>query len=302
MTETRKQDTVTESVKELHRCLEQAEAVVIGAGSGLSAAAGFTYSGKRFEEHFREFIEKYGMTDMYSAGFYPFASQEEKWAYWSRHIYYNRYDQPAGTAYTQLLSLVKERNYFVITTNVDHQFSLAGFEESRIFAVQGDYGLFQCKKACHKKLYDNEKQVRAMLARQKNCRIPSELVPKCPVCGGDMEVNLRCDSFFVEDEAWHHAAEGYERFIRENSGKRILFLELGVGMNTPGIIKYPFWQLTWQNPRALYVCINLGEALAPEEIRERSLCINGDIGKVISEVLKEGEKENESDGKKMLAD
>ena len=125
MTETRKQDAVTESVKELHRCLEQAEAVVIGAGSGLSAAAGFTYSGKRFEEHFREFIEKYGMTDMYSAGFYPFASQEEKWAYWSRHIYYNRYDQPAGTAYTQLLSLVKERNYFVITTNVDHQFSLS---------------------------------------------------------------------------------------------------------------------------------------------------------------------------------
>lgn len=146
MTEIRNQDTVTESVKELHRCLEQAEAVVIGAGSGLSAAAGFTYSGKRFEEHFREFIEKYGMTDMYSAGFYPFASQEEKWAYWSRHIYYNRYDQPAGTAYTQLLSLVKERNYFVITTNVDHQFSLAGFEESRIFAVQGIMACFSVKK------------------------------------------------------------------------------------------------------------------------------------------------------------
>lgn len=181
--------------KKLYRWLGQAEAVVIGAGSGLSAAAGLAYSGPRFFALFPEFIAKYGMTDMYSAGFYPFEHQEEKWAYWSRHIYYNRYDQPAGAVYTQLLALVKKKNYFVLTTNVDHQFWLAGFEESRIFAIQGDYGLFQCKRACHSRLYDNEPQVRAMLEKQKNCRIPSELVPKCPVCGGNMEVNLRCDRF-----------------------------------------------------------------------------------------------------------
>ena len=270
------------AVKKLHRWLGQAEAVVIGAGSGLSAAAGLTYSGPRFFALFPEFIAKYGMTDMYSAGFYPFEHQEEKWACWSRHIYYNRYDQPAGAVYTQLLALVKKKNYFVLTTNVDHQFWLAGFEESRIFAIQGDYGLFQCKRACHSRLYDNEPQVRAMLEKQKNCRIPSELVPKCPVCGGNMEVNLRCDRFFVEDRKWHQAAERYEAFIRQNSGKRILFLELGVGMNTPGIIKYPFWQMTWQNPGARYACINLGEAIAPAEIEERSLCINGDIGTVLS--------------------
>lgn len=270
------------AVKKLHRWLGQAEAVVIGAGSGLSTAAGLTYSGPRFASLFPEFIAKYGMTDMYSAGFYPFEHQEEKWAYWSRHIYYNRYDQPAGAVYTQLLALVKKKNYFVLTTNVDHQFWLAGFEESRIFATQGDYGLFQCKRACHSRLYDNESQVRAMLEGQKNCRIPSELVPKCPVCGGNMEVNLRCDRFFVEDTKWHQAAEWYEAFIRQNSGKRVLYLELGVGMNTPGIIKYPFWQMTWQNPGARYACINLGEAIAPAEIEERSLCINGNIGTVLS--------------------
>lgn len=276
-----------EAVEQLKRELEEAEAIVIGGGSGLSAAAGLSYTGGRFEEHFREFIDKYGMRDMYSAGFYPFDTQEEKWAYWSRHIYYNRYDQPAGRAYLDLYSLVKDRNYFVLTTNVDHQFWLAGFSDERIFATQGDYGLFQCAKACHKTLYSNEAQVRAMLSMQSGCRIPSTMVPKCPVCGGDMEVNLRCDGFFVEDRCWHRAAERYEAFLQENQGRRILYLELGVGMNTPGIIKYPFWQMTGQNPRAVYACVNLTEAFAPEELAGRSVCIRGDIGRVLTEVLKE---------------
>ncbi len=276
-----------EVISQIKAYLENAEAIVIGGGSGLSAAAGFSYSGRRFEEHFREFIEKYGMEDMYSAGFYPFGTQEEKWAYWSRHIYYNRYDQPAGGAYLDLYSLVKDKNYFVLTTNVDHQFWLAGFPDERIFATQGDYGLFQCANACHSTLYDNESQVRAMLAMQRDCRIPSDLVPKCPVCGGDMEVNLRCDGYFVEDWCWHGAEERYEAFLEENQGKRMVFLELGVGMNTPGIIKYPFWQMACQNPAAVYICVNLMEAIAPSQLAGRSFCVLGDIGQVLAEMGKE---------------
>lgn len=277
--------------EKLAALLENADAIVTGAGSGLSAAAGLTYFGERFTTHFHEFIERYGMKDMYSAGFYPFATQEEKWAYWSRHIYYNRYDVAAGPPYLDLYTLLKDKNYFILTTNVDHQFQLAGFPEERIFATQGDYGLFQCAKACHKKLYNNEAQVRAMVARQKNCLIPSELVPKCPVCGGNMEVNLRCDGYFVEDEAWMRACGRYEAFLRENKDRRVVYLELGVGMNTPGIIKYPFWQLTYNNPAAVYVCVNLAEACAPQEIKERSLCISGDIAQVLKELaesVKEG--------------
>lgn len=221
---------------------------------------------------------------MYSAGFYPFKSQEEKWAYWSRHIYCNRYDVPAGKAYLDLFQLVKDKDYFVITTNVDHQFHLAGFSEKRLFATQGDYGLFQCARACHKKLYDNERQVREMTRTQKDCRIPSELVPKCPVCGGDMEVNLRSDSYFVEDEAWDQAARGYEKFLSRNLKKRILFIELGVGMNTPAIIKYPFWNMARRGPKAVYICINKGEAWTPEEIRRKSICLDADIESALASI------------------
>ncbi|WP_125142516.1 SIR2 family NAD-dependent protein deacylase [Clostridium transplantifaecale] len=273
--------------KELLRWIDAADAVVIGAGSGLSTAAGLSYSGERFIRYFSDFIERYHMKDMYSAGFYPFATQEEKWAYWSRHIYCNRYDQPAGGAYLDLFELVKKKNYFVLTTNVDHQFWLAGFEPDRIFATQGDYGKFQCRKACHNKLYDNEAQVRAMVREQTNCRIPAHLVPKCPVCGGEMEVNLRCDGFFVEDEEWHRAAERYKHFLASNLREDLLFLELGVGMNTPAIIKYPFWQMTYQNPKARYACINLDGGAVPGEIGERSVCIRGDIAAVLTEMRRQ---------------
>ena len=272
------------NVEMIRETLQQAQAIVIGAGAGLSAAAGLTYGGERFRRYFGDFIRKYGMMDMYSAGFYPFETQEEKWAYWSRHIYYNRYDQPAGKTYLDLYRLVRDQPYFVLTTNVDHQFWLAGFDNRRIFATQGDYGLFQCAGACHKTLYDNEAQVREMIARQKDCRIPTELVPKCPVCGGEMEVNLRCDGNFVEDGAWERASVRYREFLRENMGRRVVFLELGVGMNTPGIIKFPFWQMTYQWPRAAYACINLGQACAPAEIRGKSVCINEDIGSVLRRI------------------
>lgn len=275
---------MNETLTAVRTLLREAEAVVVGAGSGMSAAAGLTYAGRRFQEKFGDFIEHYGMTDMYSAGFYPFSTQEEKWSYWSRHIYYNRYDVRIGKPYLDLLQLVKDRNYFILTTNVDHQFQMAGFPEERIFAVQGDYGLFQCKKACHRQLYDNEKDVRAMVARQENLRIPTELVPKCPVCGGEMEVNLRCDRFFVEDEAWERACAGYSSFIRNNRNKKIVFLELGVGMNTPGIIKYPFWQMTDREKNGSYICINQGEAWGPEEIREKSIYVDMDLAKALEAV------------------
>lgn len=275
--------TKTEKIQELNRQLASADAILIGAGAGLSTSAGFSYGGERFRRNFPEFIARYGMRDMYSAGFYPFPTQEEKWAYWSRHILCNRYDVPAGKAYLDLLKLVNEKEYFVLTTNVDHQFWLAGFAEERIFATQGDYGFFQCAKGCHKKLYENEAAVRSMVAEQRDCKIPSALVPKCPVCGGEMEVNLRCDSLFVEDDAWQQARKRYEGFLKKNREKRLLFLELGVGMNTPVIIKYPFWQMTLHYKNAFYICINQGEAWAPEKIEARSLCIDEDIQTVLAE-------------------
>ncbi len=272
----------TESCSKLKNALENADAVVIGAGAGLSTSAGFTYSGKRFEENFADFIEKYGFRDMYSAGFYDYDTPEEMWAYWSRYIYINRYTDAPKDTYKTLLDLVKEKNYFVITTNVDHCFQKAGFDKSRLFYTQGDYGLFQCSEPCCNKTYDNEETVREMVAKQKNRKIPSELIPRCPVCGKPMIMNLRSDDTFVEDEGWHSAAARYNHFLRTYRGKRVLFLELGVGANTPGIIKYPFWQMTYENPNALYACINYGEAVAPSDIKDRSIVINGDITEILN--------------------
>ena len=268
----------------IQKWFSESEAIVIGAGAGLSTSAGFTYSGERFEKYFSDFAKKYGFRDMYSGGFYPYPSLEEFWAYWSRYVYINRYDQRAGKPYEALLQLVQGKNYFVLTTNVDHRFQAAGFAKERLFYTQGDYGLFQCSVPCHNKTYDNEKQVREMLARQKDMEIPSALIPRCPVCGKPMSMNLRSDNTFVEDEGWHAAYERYDRFISENAGKKVLFLELGVGMNTPGIIKYPFWQMTYRNKNARYACVNLEGAYAPEEIKERSVCIAGDIGDVLEKL------------------
>lgn len=261
--------------------LASADAVVAGAGAGLSTSDGFTYSGRRFEENFSDFIGKYGFRDMYSAGFYPFPSPEEHWAYWSRYIYINRYGQEPGKVYQRLRSLLEGKDYFILTTNVDHCFQRAGFDKHRLFYTQGDYGLWQCSVPCCARTYDNEDAVRLMISRQKDMRIPSELIPRCPVCGAPMSMNLRADSTFVEDEGWRRAAERYLDFLCRHDGLNLLFLELGVGGNTPGIIKYPFWQMTAKNPRATYACVNYGEAYAPEEIAERSICIDGDIGEVL---------------------
>ena len=270
-------------IDRLKKEIQTADAIIIGAGAGLSTAAGFTYSGERFERFFSDFEAKYGFHDMYSGGFFPFETPEEQWAYWSRNIYINRYMDVDNGTYKRLFELMKDKDYFVLTTNVDHQFQKAGFDKHRLFYTQGDYGLWQCSEPCHQKTYDNEETVRAMFETQKDMRVPSELVPHCPVCGKPMSMNLRADDTFVEDEGWHRAAERYDEFLRRHEGLHILFLELGVGMNTPVIIKYPFWKMTYANSKAVYACLNFGEAYAPDEIRGQSICINGDIHKVLSE-------------------
>ena len=264
--------------------IRTADAILIGAGAGLSTSAGFTYTGKRFTDTFADFISKYGFRDMYSGGFYPFETLEEHWAYWSRYIYINRYQDAPKDTYADLLALVQGKDYFVLTTNVDHCFQKAGFDKHRLFYTQGDYGLWQCSGPCHDKTYDNEAVIRKMVAEQKDMRVPSELVPRCPVCGAPMSMNLRADATFVEDEGWHRAAERYQDFVRRHEGMRVLYLELGVGMNTPGIIKYPFWKMVYQNPKATYACVNLSEAYCPAEIRKRSICIDEDIDEVLKKL------------------
>lgn len=271
-------------INKLKAAIDNAEAVLIGAGAGLSTSAGLTYSGERFFKYFADFHAKYGITDMYSGGFYPYETLEEFWAWWSRHILYNRYEQPPLTVYENLLSLVKDKNYFVITTNVDHCFQRSGFDKQRLFYTQGDYGLLQCSKACHNKTYDNEELVRRMVAEQKDMKIPTELIPRCPICGKPMTTNLRCDDKFVQDDGWEAAYKRYEQFISKYKDKRILLLELGVGGNTPAIIKYPFWRIARNNKNATYICINYGEAFAPKEIEKQSICIDSDIGSILNKV------------------
>lgn len=288
-------------IEQLREKIEKAETIFIGAGAGLSTSAGFTYSGSRFQKYFGDFIEKYYFRDMYEGGFYPFDTLEEYWAYWSRYIYINRYTNAPKPVYNRLFELVRGRDYFVLTTNVDHCFQKAGFAKERLFYTQGDYGLFQCSKPCHHNTYDNEETVRKMVLAQgytiaedgdlippENGRllmcIPPELVPHCPICHRSVSMNLRADDTFVQDEGWKVAAKRYQEFLDKHQKGRVLYLELGVGYNTPGIVKYSFWQMTQQNPQAFYVCINKGEAYVPREIMERSVCINDDIGEVLKQI------------------
>lgn len=325
-------------MEQLKHAIERAEAVVIGAGAGLSTAAGFTYTGERFYNYFQDFIDKYGFRDMYSGGFYPFSTLNEHWAYWSRYIYVNRYMNPPRHVYQKLYELVRDKEYFVLTTNVDHCFQKAGFDKERIYYTQGDYGLFQCSEPCHDKTYDNAETVRAMVEAQGfrsaaegglhvpkgdlchtadglpqsegslchtadglmqsggglyvpdggavSMTVPDELIPHCPVCGKPMTMNLRADDTFVQDEGWYLAAKRYEAFLAKCMDKRVVFLELGVGYNTPGIIKYPFWRMTAANPQAVYACVNKGEAVCPRELEGRAVCVDGDIGEVLEILLR----------------
>ena len=291
-----------DNIEKLKKALKEADAVVIGAGAGLSTSAGFTYSGERFRKYFSDFEEEYGFHDMYSGGFHVMQLEPEvSWAYWARNIYINRYMDAPKPVYKRIMELVKDKDHFVITTNVDHCFQKAGADKERLFYTQGDYGLFQSVNPEIMKTYDNEEWVMKAMEAQGfvkddagdlqipdsgiiQMRIPSELIPKCPDDGSDVCMNLRADDSFVEDEGWHQAAERYENFLDTRKGK-ILFLELGVGYNTPGIIKYPFWKMTAKNPEAVYACINYGEAVCPDEITEQSICIDGDIGTVIEDLM-----------------
>lgn len=275
----------SEKIEKIKALIADADAVIIGAGAGLSTAAGYTYSGERFKKYFYDFYKKYGFDNMYYGGFYPYNTPEEKWAFWSRYIYINRYMPIPNDTYDKLFELVKNKDYFVITTNVDHCFQRSGFDKKRLFYTQGDYGLFQCSEPCHNKTYDNEEIIRKMYDAEKNMKIPTELIPVCPVCGRPMTTNLRADDRFVQDEGWYAACGRYEDFIRRHEGLKTVYLELGVGYNTPVIIKYPFWKQTAQNENESYVCINLGEADAPPEIKNRSVCIEEDIAKVISDLI-----------------
>ena len=296
-------DTEDVNIEFLKNEIKKADAIVIGAGAGLSTSAGLTYSGERFEKYFFDFAKKYGISDMYSGGFYSFPDKETLWAWWARHIYFNRYIEPAKPVYRDLLSIVKDKEYFVITTNVDHQFQRAGFDKKRLFYTQGDYGLFQSVNPQNQNTYDNEDWVIKAIEAQgfkKNSegifevpdnkeismKIPTDLIPKCPSDGSDVMMNLRADSSFLEDEGWQRASKAYSDFLEKYKDKHILFLELGVGNNTPVIIKYPFWQMTIENKNAVYACINYNEAFCPTQIKDGSICINGDIGEILKKIMK----------------
>lgn len=298
---TKSTENCSEQIEKLKKELAQADAVVIGAGAGLSAAAGFSYTGERFQRYFSDFEAKYGFHDMYSGGFYPYSVPEEYWAYWSRYIYVNRYMDAPKPVYDRLLQLVKDKDYFVLTTNVDHCFQKAGFDKHRLFYTQGDYGLFQCSRPCHQKTYENETVIRKMVEAQgyvidtdgtlllpegisPEMMVPSDLVPHCPKCGEPMSMNLRADHTFVEDEGWHLASERYAEFLRGHQNRKVLFLEAAVGFNTPTIVKYSFWRMTHKWKDAVYACLNYGEAYAPDEIEKKSICINGDIGDILNQL------------------
>lgn len=291
-----------DKLSDIKELTANADAIVIGAGAGLSTSAGFTYSGERFDKYFSDFKERYKFTDMYSGGFYPYETLEEHWAFWSRCIYINRYMDAPKPVYDNLYELVKDKDYFVITTNVDHCFQKVGFDKHRLYYTQGDYGLFQCSEPCHKKTYDNEDIIRKMVMAQgyefkedgslylpegRNLKltVPSELVPYCPECGKPMSMNLRADNTFVEDEGWHVAAKRYEQFLERHKNLNVVFIELGIGYNTPVIIKYPFWQMTDKWQYAHYICLNYGQAYAPDEIKDKSVCVNKDIDEVIRRLL-----------------
>ena len=294
-----KAENTPDCISKLRETLDNADAIVIGAGAGLSTSAGFVYTGERFEKYFSDFAAKYGFHDMYSGGFYPYSTLEEHWAYWSRYIYINRYMNAPKPVYEKLLSFVKDKDYFVLTTNVDHCFQKAGFDKRRLFYTQGDYGLFQCSKPCCAETFDNEEIIKSMVTAQgytidpdgtlvapemPKMTVPTELVPHCPHCGRPMSMNLRADDTFVEDEGWHIAAGRYSDFLRRHQNMKVLFLELAVGYNTPTIVKYSFWRMTHDWKEATYACLNYGEAYAPDEIRKKSICINGDIGEILSQL------------------
>ena len=276
---------LTEKIEKLKQEIKNSNYILIGAGAGLSTSAGFLYDGKRFEDNFKDYIKKYGFTDMYSAGFYNFPTLEEYWAYFSLYVYINRFDIEENETYLNLYNIVKDKNYFVITTNVDGRFIDSKFDKDKIFAVQGDFALFQCSKPCRQETFYNEEYIREMIKYKKEMKIPTELIPKCPYCGRNMSMNLRADDTFVQDKNWNEQKNRYEEFLKMSDNSKILFLELGVGFNTPSIIKYNFWRMTLNNKKSVYASINLGECYCASDIEERSICIDYDIAELLKKLI-----------------
>ena len=271
-------------ISEVKNLINKADYILIGAGAGLSTAAGLDYSGKRFEDNFGEFIEKYHFTDMYTTGFYDFNTEEEKWAFWAKHMYLNDIGIGSTKLYKDVLNLVKDKKYFVITTNVDDQFYKAGFDKEKVFAMQGSFKYIQCSKACHNKLYDATDLVKEMINKTKDCKIPTELVPVCPVCGEKMEVNVRIDANFVQDENWYKQDKRYGEFLDKSQDKNLLLLEIGVGFNTPGIIRFPFEQMVYNNVNTHLVRINKDYAFASKEIEDKTILFDEDTNKIVEDL------------------
>ena len=275
---------ILNQIEQIQELITNSDYILIGAGAGLSTSAGIEYSGKRFEENFADFIKKYHFTDMYTSSFYDFETEEEKWAYWARHIYTNNTGMGPTKLYQDILKLVKDKKYFVITTNVDDQFYKAGFDKEKIFATQGSYRYIQCSVACHNKLYDDTEMVNKMLEKTVDCKIPTEFVPKCPVCGRPMDVNIRKDAYFVQDDNWYKQSKNYENFLEETKNKKVVLLEFGVGFNTPGIIRFPFEQMTLQNENWKLVRFNKDNPNVYLEIEDKCIKVTEDIGKVINQM------------------
>ena len=279
--------------------ISKSKAIIIGAGAGLSTSAGFYTSGERFQKYFFDFQKKYHLKDMYSGSFYPYSDKSEYWGFMSRNIYLNRFSPFPKKTFNILYEIFKDKNYFILTTNVDHLFQRAGFDKNRMYYMQGDMGLLQCKKPCHTKNYENEQLIRDMLIDQGftfdekgelivgqniKTKISEKLIPKCPVCGGEMDFNLRIDNNFVQDEGWYEHQKLYSDFMDKYQNDDILYIELCVGYNTPSIIKYNFWSQVSSNKKARFVSINLEESEVPEKIRNRSLVIAGDADEIINKI------------------
>ena len=225
-------------------------------------------------------LQKYGFTDLYSSSFYDFETEEEKWAYFAKHIYFACTGMEGTKLYKNIYEAIKDKEYFVITTNVDDQFYKSGFDKNKIFRVQGSYRYIQCSKACHDKLYDDTEMVKDMIkATDKELKIPSSLVPICPVCFEYMEPNLRKDEYFVEDENWHKQSMAYRDFLERNKDKKLLLLEFGVGFNTPGIIRYPFEKLTKVHEKWKLVRFNK-ELKCFADLKDRFVGITQDLNSI----------------------
>ncbi|MGN1140860.1 MAG: Sir2 family NAD-dependent protein deacetylase [Oliverpabstia sp.] len=274
-----------EETKKLKEAIQEADAVIIGAGAGLSSSAGYEFGGERLNKNFGDFVAKYGMTDMYTGCFADFETNEERWAYWSRWAWINRYEPIPKDTHKKLLKLLKDKDYFVLTTNIDHTFQRAGFPKERLCYTQGDFGLFQCSKPCHMDTYDNKDILQKMISKENNMRVPKELIPHCPKCGREMDFNLFWDDTFVRDKGWHIAHERYLKYLENHQKGFILYLELGVGFNSPGVIKVPFWNMAAQNPESVFASVNLTLPCCPEFLQDRSIILQADIDRVITDLL-----------------